>query len=75
MMRFLCYVLYFLVPPPLPSLVFPLALPCKLAAVADALLGMVHSDLLLLLLPWLHIVHCLLVSPTCGAPTCFPIVF
>jgi hypothetical protein len=37
-------------PPPPPFLLFALNLPCKLAAAADAVLGMVNSDLLLLLL-------------------------
>jgi hypothetical protein len=34
-------------PPPPPLLLFALNLPCRLVAVADALLGMVNSDLLL----------------------------
>jgi hypothetical protein len=37
-------------PPPPPLLLFALNLPCRLAAVADALLGMVNSDLFFLLL-------------------------
>jgi hypothetical protein len=37
-------------PPPHPLPLFALNMPCRLAAVADALLGMVNSDLLLLLL-------------------------
>jgi hypothetical protein len=37
-------------PPPPPLLLFALNLLCRLAAVADALLGMVNFDLLLLLL-------------------------
>jgi hypothetical protein len=37
-------------PPPPPFLLFALNLPCRPAAAADALLGMVNSDLLLLLL-------------------------
>jgi hypothetical protein len=37
-------------PPPPPLLLFALDLPCRMAAVADALLGMVNSDFLLLLL-------------------------
>jgi hypothetical protein len=36
-------------PPPSPLLLLALNLPCRLAAVADALLGMVNSDLPLLL--------------------------
>jgi hypothetical protein len=36
-------------PPPLPLLLFALNVPWRLASVADALLGMVISDLLLLL--------------------------
>jgi hypothetical protein len=35
-------------PPPPPLLLFALNLPCRLAAVADALLAVVNSDLLLL---------------------------
>jgi hypothetical protein len=49
MMRFSFRVLCFLVPPPLPVPSFSLALPCKLVAMADALLGLVDLDFLLLL--------------------------
>jgi hypothetical protein len=49
MTRFLFRVLCFLIPPPLPASLFTLALPRRLVAVADALLGMVDIDLLLLL--------------------------
>jgi hypothetical protein len=38
-------------PPPPPLLLFDLSLPQRLAAPADALSGMIHTDLLLLLLP------------------------
>jgi hypothetical protein len=49
--RFLSRAPMFLASPP-PLLLFALNLPCRLAAVADdALLGMVTSDLLLLLSP------------------------
>jgi hypothetical protein len=41
--------IFFLVPFPLPIPSIALALPCRPAAVARALLGMVHIDLLLLL--------------------------
>jgi hypothetical protein len=51
MLRCLSHAQEFLAfPPPHPLLLFALNLPCRLAAVADALLGMVNSDLLLLLL-------------------------
>jgi hypothetical protein len=51
MLRLLSRALVFLAfPPSPPLLLFALNLPCKLAAVADALLGMVNSYLLLLLL-------------------------
>jgi hypothetical protein len=51
MLRFLSRTPVFLaIPPPPPLLLFALDLPCRLAAVADTLLGMVNSDLLLLLL-------------------------
>jgi hypothetical protein len=50
MLRFLSPAPVFLAFPPPPSLLlFALNLPCELAALADALLGMVNSDLLLLL--------------------------
>jgi hypothetical protein len=49
MLRFLSRAPVFLAfPPPPPLLLFALNLPCRLAAVADALLDMVNSDLLLL---------------------------
>jgi hypothetical protein len=49
MLRFLSRAPVFLAFPPLPPLLlFALNLPCKLAATADALTGMVNSDLLLL---------------------------
>jgi hypothetical protein len=54
MMRFLFRVLCFLVPPPLPVPWFAPALPQRLVAVANALLGMVNIDLLLLFLPADH---------------------
>jgi hypothetical protein len=41
-----------------PSLLFTLALPCRLVAAADALLGMVHVDLLLPLLPLTAFLAC-----------------
>jgi hypothetical protein len=47
MLRFLSHALVFLAFPS-PLLLFALNLPCRMAAVADALLGMVNSDLLLL---------------------------
>jgi hypothetical protein len=54
-------------PPPPPHLLFALSLPCRLAAVADALLGMVNSDLLLRLLLELGVcplsMECLVVAP------------
>jgi hypothetical protein len=51
MPRFLSHAPVFLAFPPPPPLLMPaLNLPCKLAATADALLGMVYSDLFLLLL-------------------------
>jgi hypothetical protein len=51
MLRFLSCALVFLAfPPPPPLVLFALNLHCRLAAAADALLGMVNSDLLLLLL-------------------------
>jgi hypothetical protein len=51
MLRFLSRAPEFLAfPPPPPLLLFALNLPCRLAAAADALSGMVNSDLLLLLL-------------------------
>jgi hypothetical protein len=51
MPRFLSSALVFLAfPPPPPLLLLALTLSCRLAAVADALLGTVNSDLLLLLL-------------------------
>jgi hypothetical protein len=51
MLRFLSRTPVFLAfPPPPPLLLFALNLPCRLAAMVDALLGMVNSDLLLLLL-------------------------
>jgi hypothetical protein len=50
MMRFLFRTLCFLVPPPLPVRWFALALSHKLVVVADALMGMVSIDMLLLLL-------------------------
>jgi hypothetical protein len=47
MLRFLSRAPAFLAfPPPPPLQLFALDLPCRLAAVADALLGMVNSDLL-----------------------------
>jgi hypothetical protein len=50
MLRLLsCTPVFLAFPPPPPLLLFFLNLPCKLAAVADALLAIVHSDLLLLL--------------------------
>jgi hypothetical protein len=50
MLRFLSRTPVFLAfPPPPPLLLFALNLPCRLAAVADALLGMVNSNFLLLL--------------------------
>jgi hypothetical protein len=52
MLRFLSRAPVFLAfPPPPPLILFALNLPCRLVAVANALLGMVNSDLLLLLLP------------------------
>jgi hypothetical protein len=42
-------------PPPPPFLLFALNLPCRLAAVANALLGMVNSDYLLLLFLATHV--------------------
>jgi hypothetical protein len=42
-------------PPPPPILLLALNLPCRLAAMADALLGTNNSDLLLLLLPSVHL--------------------
>jgi hypothetical protein len=49
-MRFLFRAPVFLAfPPPPPFLLFAINMPRRLAAVADALLGMVNSDLLLLL--------------------------
>jgi hypothetical protein len=48
-------------PPPPPLLLFALNLPCRLAAAADALSGMVDSDLLLLLL-----LGCIGQRRTCG---------
>jgi hypothetical protein len=48
MLRFLSGTPVFLAFPP-PLLLFALNLPCRLAAAADALSGMVNSDLLLLL--------------------------
>jgi hypothetical protein len=51
MLRFLSRTPVFLAfPPPPPLLLFALNVPCRLAAVADALSGMVNSDLLLRLL-------------------------
>jgi hypothetical protein len=51
MLKFLSRALVFLAfPPPPPLLLFALNLPCRLAAVADALLGMINFDLLFLLL-------------------------
>jgi hypothetical protein len=51
MLRFLSYALVLLaVPPPPPLLSFALSLPRRLAAAADALSGMVNTDLLLLLI-------------------------
>jgi hypothetical protein len=49
MTKFRCFF-----PPPPPLLLFALNLPCRLAAVADALLVMVNSDLLHLLLHGYH---------------------
>jgi hypothetical protein len=59
-MRFLFHVLCFLIPPPLPVPCFALALPRRLVAVANAFLGVVNIDLLLLtLFPWSpHVVCC-----------------
>jgi hypothetical protein len=55
MLRFLSHAPMFLAfTPPPPLLLFALNLPCRLAAVADALLGMVNSDLLLLLVFQTH---------------------
>jgi hypothetical protein len=49
MLRFLSRAPVFLAfPPPPPLLLFALNLPCRLAATADALTGMVNSGLLLL---------------------------
>jgi hypothetical protein len=51
MQRFLSRALVCLAfPPPHPLLLFALNLPCRLAAAADALSGMVNSDLQLFLL-------------------------
>jgi hypothetical protein len=51
MLRFLLHAPVFLAFPPTPLLLlFTLNLPCRLVAMADALLGMVNSNLLLLLL-------------------------
>jgi hypothetical protein len=51
MLRFLSHATVFLAfTPPPPLLLFALNLPLRLAAVADALSGMVNSDVLLLLL-------------------------
>jgi hypothetical protein len=51
MLRFLSRALVFLAFPPPPTLIlFARNLPCRLAAVADALLGTINSDMLLLLL-------------------------
>jgi hypothetical protein len=60
MLRFLSRTPVFLAfPPPPPLVLFALNLPYRLAAVADALLGMVNSDLLLLLLLlWLPTLLC-----------------
>jgi hypothetical protein len=58
MLRFLSRALVFLAfPPPPPLLSFALNLPYRLAAAAaaDALSGMVNSDLFLLLLLLLHL--------------------
>jgi hypothetical protein len=50
MLRFFSRLVFLAFLPPPPLLLFALNLPCRLAAVADALLGMVNSNLLLLLL-------------------------
>jgi hypothetical protein len=56
MLRFLSRAAAFLTfPPPPPLLLFALNLPCRLTAVADAFLGLVNSDLLLLLLHKQHL--------------------
>jgi hypothetical protein len=57
---------YLAFPPPL--LLFALDLPCRLAAVAHALLGMVNSVLLLLLLPVPLILMQSALSPYNGPP-------
>jgi hypothetical protein len=49
-MKFFFHALCFFVPPLLPVPWFPLALSRKLVTMADALLGVVHIDLLLLTL-------------------------
>jgi hypothetical protein len=50
MLRFLsCGQAFLTLTPPLPLLLFTLDLPCRLAAAADALLGLVNTDLLLVL--------------------------
>jgi hypothetical protein len=51
--RFVFCALCFLIFPPFPIPVSPLDLPCRRVALADALLGMVNTDLLLLLLLFL----------------------
>jgi hypothetical protein len=49
MLRFLfCAKVFLVFTPPPPLLVFDLNLPCRLVAAADAFLGMVYTDLLLL---------------------------
>jgi hypothetical protein len=58
MMRFPSYVLCILVLLPLLVPLLALTLLCTTLAVADALLGMVHVDLLLLFLPLLTAGHC-----------------
>jgi hypothetical protein len=54
----LCAPEFLAFPPPPPLLLFALNLPCRLAATADALSGMVNSDLLLLLLLLLLLCRC-----------------
>jgi hypothetical protein len=55
MLRFLSRAPLFLAfPPPPPLLLFALNLTCRLAAVANDLLGMVNSDVPILLLPTVH---------------------
>jgi hypothetical protein len=50
MLRFLLYTEAFLaLAPPLPLILFAVNLPCTLAAAADALLGMLNTDLHLLM--------------------------